>query len=258
MRIMGYLVVAVVALSAAAPAGASLLSDLFGVTLSVDGGGTFDNSWAPISSTADYFIDDNYSAYFGRPAFGGEAFDIEAIYFDDDAANAYVAVVTSLPLPMGRVFLNELVAPGDLGLDLGFGSLDLGIDIDGGTGLVADTDAGDWYQANSVFLAEVGPTNFAGGTPLGFGAVAFYDYGLVEGGYGTYVFEVTVAKSLLGSPGAGAFVGLDWTMGCRNDVIHLSADFDSDTPPPVPEPGTALLLGAGLVAVAGALKRRAA
>lgn len=256
MRIIGCLLAAAVVLSAAAPAGASLLSDLFGVTLSVDATGVFDNAWAPVSSTADYFVDDNWSAYFGRPAYGGEAFDIEAIYFDDDATNAYVAVVTSLPVPMGRVFLNELVVPGDLGIDLGLGSLDLGVDIDGATGQVADTDAGDWYQANSVFVAEVGPTNFAGGVPLGSAGLAFYDYGLVECGYGTYVFEVTIAKSLLGNPGAGAFIGLDWTMGCRNDVISLAGDFDGGTPPPVPEPGTLMLLGAGLLGAAGALRKR--
>jgi hypothetical protein len=256
MRIVGYLVAAAILLGTAAPAGASLLSDLFGVTLSVDGTGTFDNVWAPISSTADYFVDDNWSTYHVRAPFGGEQFDIEAIYFDDDATNAYVAVVTSLPLPMGRVFLNELVIPGDLGIDLGLGSLDLGIDIDGGTGQVADTDAADWFQSNTNFLAEVGPTNFAGGVPLGFAGLSFYDYGLVERGYGTYVFEVTVSKSLLGSPGVGSFVGLDWTMGCRNDVIRLNGDFDGAAPPPVPEPGTLLLLGAGLLGIAGTVRRK--
>ena len=256
MKHVAYLAAVAVLLAAAAPAGASLLSDLFGVVLSVDGTGTFDNAWAPISSTADYFVDDNWSTYHGRTPFGGEAFDIEAIYFDDDAANAYVAVVTSLPLPVGRVFLNELVVPGDLGIDLGFGSLDLGVDIDGGTGLVADTDGADWFQNNTAFLAEVGPTNFAGGVPLGAAVVNYYDYGLVERGYGTYVFEVTVAKSALGNPGAGAFVGLDWTMGCRNDFIHLSGDFDAGTPPPIPEPGTIFLLGAGLLGVAGTIRRR--
>ena len=195
MRLLAILIAALVLAFAALPAGASLLSDLFGVSLSVGGGGIFNHDWTPVSSTADYFVDDNWSSYFGRPPYGGEAFDIEAMYFDNDDQYAYVAVVTSVPVPMGVPFMGTVVHPGDLFLDLGGGILDYGIDIDDATGVVADTDPGDWYQSNGMYIAEVGPTNFAGGLPMGYAAVDYYNYGLVERGIDTYVFEVTVDRA---------------------------------------------------------------
>ncbi len=57
MRAILILAVVAMLLGLAVPAGATLLSDLFGVTLSVDGAGAFNNSWAPVTSTADYFVD---------------------------------------------------------------------------------------------------------------------------------------------------------------------------------------------------------
>jgi hypothetical protein len=58
MRAILILAVVAMLLGLAVPAGATLLSDLFGVTLSVDGAGAFNNSWAPVTSTTDYFVDD--------------------------------------------------------------------------------------------------------------------------------------------------------------------------------------------------------
>jgi len=136
---------------AAGPATASLLESRFGVTLSLQqitsycsvlGGDytrhVFSNAWEPTSPTADYVVSD-YTAYWSPTNFdtcgssisGGEPYDVEAIYFDNDTDNLYVSIVTSFPGPPGHVesrLSNLLVVTGDLAVDFGINGAASGID----------------------------------------------------------------------------------------------------------------------------------
>jgi hypothetical protein len=58
MRAILVLAAVAMLLGLAVPAGATLLSDPFGVMLSVNEAGVFDNSWVPVTSTTDYLVDD--------------------------------------------------------------------------------------------------------------------------------------------------------------------------------------------------------
>ena len=61
----------------------------------------------------------------------------------------------------------------------------------------------------------------------------------------TYIFDVT-------NLGLGSEIGLHWTMQCGNDIIEGNDPVQVQTP----EPGTIMLIGTGLVGLAGTLCRR--
>jgi len=129
----------------------TLLQDRFGVSLGLQpGAGVFPFSfdWASMAPTlntdtvdwieADWYGDWNTSnviigtTYRGNVPSGGEWYDVEALYFDNDQSNFYIAIVTSVPhfedwgggnLGVGiydsRVLGGVWTRPGDLSIDLG-------------------------------------------------------------------------------------------------------------------------------------------
>jgi len=270
MKTLLVVFVAVVAVAVVPIAQGSLLSGWFGVTLSVGGDGQFTaSSWAPTlhTSTVDY-IHENWTPD-GPPipspggwADGfGEQFDIEALYFDNDETYVFIAMVTSfhpgylLPTELGYDH-DRYIAPGDLALDLGGGTYQYGVDTGANTYGGSETGeivtGGSWFLQNPTWaVSRPEMTNFSGGSSVGFATVNWYDYGMVENGYGTWVVEVTIDRSYLGNPGNGDAVGLQWTVGCRNDLQTLVADIDDQQPtPPIPEPATWLLFGLGIAVLA--------
>lgn len=285
------------ALLSSGAAGADLLSDHFGVELSLtdteitevnggdvgeDSGGAylFDHDWTPTSPTADYVVNDWQNCYSSTDFFqcadgisGGEAYDVEALYFDDDYQNLYVAVVTSYPPAPGltetRGGLNQLIVSGDLALDLGLNDdygdgfrYDFGVNLNpenrttgnatsGGTTVgneIYRTENSDWYIGTPQYAANTPGdpdelSNFDpewssfGGTKVGEATVSYdlisFSGDRKENDADTYVISVTIPRSALPTLDIGDTVGLSWVMGCRNDGDNTAGVIRFDDPPDI-------------------------
>jgi hypothetical protein len=196
-----------------------------------------------------------------------ELFDFEAMYFDNDATNFYVAIVSSYPM-------QPSAGAGDLGLDLNndmeisahgiVTGLEYGIHIGTGTTgqVVLNPQWGDtihyqWpdgWQGSPYWIVD------STGTVVGMATTASQYYAAMEDG--TYILELAIPRSLF--PGNGGdpcdIVGLHITQWCGNDSINLFGNIDpTHEPPPPPQPkipAPAPLLLAGLgTAIVGGLRR---
>ncbi len=309
---LGLYVVAavVVAMVFSVPAGADLLSSHFGVNLQLDtttvyydyanGQGTRTypikpNSWAPTlnTETVDYKVEDWFGEWkyddrtiWGEKPYGGEPYDVEAIYFDDDDENIYIAIVTSF----GPVSGYNGLTPGDIALDFGINnplvdgfSYDFGVNLSTetrktnpsynatpgstiGSG-VYQTNNSDWYLGspqNDVYdagqMTNFDP-NFASfsGTYLGNAIqTSYYKYSfgsLKEGLADTYVIEATISRALFPFEiNAGDEIGIRWSPGCRNDNGDMKLTGTVNTP----EPGTLALTAIGMLGLAWVRRRRTA
>ncbi|MGM0491742.1 MAG: PEP-CTERM sorting domain-containing protein [Armatimonadota bacterium] len=136
MRRVSWLVTAI--LLTVSPSYADLLGDRFGVELEVtwspdDATYLFSHDWTPTGSpTANWSVHD-YRGEWSATSIeqndeitGGEPYDVEAAYMDDDLENLYVSIVTSFPSPEPdggyfdeRLRDGVLVHAGDLALDFG-------------------------------------------------------------------------------------------------------------------------------------------
>lgn len=231
------LLVPLVLLIACNFAAADLLNDFFGVTLTLEERTdycdvlgddytrhVFSNDWAPSQSTTEWAVND-YTAYWSQTDLtvcdntqiaGGEPYDVEAIYFDDDFENLYLAFVTSFPGPDPDGGYIEpriddiLVHSGDLALDFGINgassgtdpfNYDYGVNINNEVrqasgdaeananpalgGDVYQTANSDWYlgnQANAADTPREEQANFDpefgsfSGSYAGAATVDFYQY----------------------------------------------------------------------------------
>lgn len=214
------------------------------------------SDWTPNSQTKAWIVEDQTGGLNTKltPGYGGQAYDVEALYLNYDAQYLYLAMVTGHdPLtPNG----GGSFGPGDFAIDFGQnGSYEFGIEtlggdkVQGGVYAVTQWGAGLWGAANE------GPTSILNGDLLGFANVAYSTTGIFNMGLYTadkhFVYEARIPTALFGAYWGADSFAVQWTMNCANDSLQLNAL----RPETVPEPGTLALLPVGLIGI-GWLRRR--
>lgn len=218
-----------------------------------DWGVTPFTDWAPDSDTTDWIEQNNYNL---PPSHGFlESWDIEAMYFDNDADYLYFAIVTSKDQSSGM---------GDLAIDLnGDGEYEWGVDLThfGASNHVRQRDflaVTDWHTRYGGREYNI-PYRVDEGTVVGTAEVFQRNLGWIEPGVGyrqTYVLEGRIDTSLLGALSlCGLPVEIAYAkISCLRDYLILNGDCDGDCGV-IPEPTTLLLLGSGLLGLGGLRKR---
>ncbi|EHQ34335.1 hypothetical protein [Methanoplanus limicola] len=160
--------------------------------------------------------------------YGREHNDLEAMYFDQDAENFYVAIVTSV-VPNGSGWLR----PGDIALNLdnNAGTGDYGYEY----GIRTREDA---FQGQILkdpkwedigLLCPVGPDVISDGTGTYVGDADFIYtktwLNKQDNGYDNYVIEICVSKALVNVTGQVSFSSLRVADNCLNDHVSYVPEF---------------------------------
>jgi len=212
------------------------------------------DAWAPDSDTADWIVEDNkdpdtpsqgshpgygvhikgtgssYSIYdeplvhlyppscseMHPEPFSGEAYDVEAMYFDDDEYYAYFAIVVSSETYLGDFYLEV-------------NGEEYGIVLQDRAGLYQGQIYKDPDWIPSDYVCEVDKTWInasAPGTYVGMADVVISDTGISDFGYTNYVVEIRVRKTLIGCPENCTFSDISYACSCGNDHIENEVHYD--------------------------------
>lgn len=174
-----------------------------------------------------YWVEDGVSQHNGyngyvEPGYGGQAYDVEAMYFTEDADNYYLSIVT------GYNFNNNTYKPGDIAIDTdGNGSYDYGFVIKDRNGFSGGAfyNAADWTNVLYIEHYAANPFQMASASQL-YANLPYYAGASEFSGH--YLLELALDKDLFGNI-IGDGTVIHWTMECGNDYANLEV---------VPEPAT--------------------
>jgi len=217
---------------------------------------TVDGNFGFAEWAGRYSSDDGVgsSGYVG-PGYGGQAFDVEHLGLQfTPGGNLYFGLQTGFDFRGPVSYGGSLYYAGDFALNVdGDSFYEYAIDFSftGSTPAFTLNEAATWqlpaYTAHSV----ASPYQLTTGTtkPATFTGAYGTTTTNVDGGL-SHILEGSLNLSALTLYNGGP-ITLHWTMSCGNDYLNQTS-----APTSVPEPGTLLLLGSGLVGLAWKMRRK--
>jgi hypothetical protein len=224
----------------------------------------------PTGATVDVITEDNATAgvsgyQFVDPGWtvNGNTFDAEAIYFDNSQTTAYLAVISGFP-STGDAVSGYHFTYGDIGIDMADsngikdGIFEYAIDVStynavNGTaklysGLTSSSWQKGYYSSTYPSFQVSDPWQVKSGN-----YTSQYIPFVYSGNQNNhYVMEAGIPLDYLDFTAPGnQNLTIHWTMQCGNDYLNLPASINA-----APEPTSMVLLGIGLLGLAGLGKKK--